>query len=422
MSINKLNIQSVCSYFHIACTLFLFGAIPFYYSSVLQYSLIFFFVSFVADYIASQRWKQGFVMDKTRIVSLLLLLQFVLLFVFSFFEADTRYLSTIYEYRMSFLGFGIVGLLGVSDKFRVRHFAYASALTIVPFLIVLYNVLPPYFQDIETIKYKIITISEYRGLHICSHMTLNIFLCVGIILFSKVISMSKNNLEKAFSVFMILVFYGIVMTSQGRVGMMNANIVLACILIRFTIKKLKILIPTIIAILSVVVMLGIFILSDNPIKKEISVLNRTNPREYIWKDGVELIKESPLIGIGASTNALRVKERLLGDELLCGMEDFLIMHLKQEHVFGMHTHNQFMQSWQEYGIIGIFAILALFGAIFWVSRRSLSLSMIFLVIFIQLITEVIDGGVTSIGFCFYVYLILLLLRSNEMGRLKTLPN
>ena len=104
------------------------------------------------------------------------------------------------------------------------------------------------------------------------------------------------------------------------------------------------------------------------------------------------------------------------------MEWFLIMHLKKEHVFGMHTHNQIMQSWQEYGIIGLVAILALWGSVIWASRRSLTLNVIFLVILVQLITEVIDGGVTSIGFCFYIYLILLLLNSGEVGRDKKLLN
>lgn len=421
MVTSKLNIQSVCSYFHIACTLFLFGAIPFYYSSFLQYGLIFFFVSFAADYLASKRWQQGFALDKTRIVSLLVLLQFVLLFVYSFFEADTRYLSTIYEYRTSFLGFGLIGLLGVSDKFRVRHFAYTVPLAVIAFLIVLYGYLPESFFQLD-LKKKLVEISYYRSLHICAHMQLNIFLCAGMMLFSKLITITKSKLEKVFSILMIVLLYVLILSTQARVGIVNASVVLVFIILRFTIKKLKYLIPTIAVLLTLGLGMALFLLSDNPIKKDIPVLNRTNPREFIWQDGVDLIKESPLLGVGAGTNALRVKEKLLADEQLCSMEWFLIMHLKKEHVFGMHTHNQIMQSWQEYGIIGLVAILALWGSVIWASRRSLTLNVIFLVILVQLITEVIDGGVTSIGFCFYIYLILLLLNSGEVGRDKKLLN
>ena len=421
MVTSKLNIQSVCSYFHIACTLFLFGAIPFYYSSFLQYGLIFFFVSFAADYLASKRWQQGFALDKTRIVSLLVLLQFVLLFVYSFFETDTRYLSTIYEYRTSFLGFGLIGLLGVSDKFRVRHFAYTVPLAVIAFLIVLYGYLPENFFQLD-LKKKLVEISYYRSLHICAHMQLNIFLCAGMMLFSKLITITKSKLEKFFSILMIVFLYVLILSTQARVGIVNASVVLVFIILRFTIKKLKYLIPTIAVLLTLGLGMALFLLSDNPIKKDIPVLNRTNPREFIWQDGVDLIKESPLLGVGAGTNALRVKEKLLADEQLCSMEWFLIMHLKKEHVFGMHTHNQIMQSWQEYGIIGLVAILALWGSVIWASRRSLTLNVIFLVILVQLITEVIDGGVTSIGFCFYIYLILLLLNSGEVGRDKKLLN
>ena len=419
MSLSKLNIQSVCSYFHIACTLFLFGAIPFFYSPFIQYGLIFFFVSFIADYLTSKRWQEGFKWNTSRVVSALILLQFVLLFIFGFFEKDTRYLSTFYEMRTAYLGFGIVGLLGVSDKFKVRPFAYASALTMVPFLIILYNMLPEWIANVDNIQDKLNFISQVRGKNICSHMTLNIFLSVGMILFSKVISISKSKLEKAFSILMILVFYVLVVTTMGRVGLLHASIVLLCIFLRFAATKLKYLIPTLVVLLVGAVGVGTFLLSDNPLKDDIKVLNKTNPREYIWQDGVELIKESPIVGLGASTNALRVKERLLANEELCSMEKFLIMNLKKEHVFGMHTHNQLMQSWQEYGIIGLVAILALFVAMILLVKGSLSLSLVSLVLFIQMVTEPIDGGITAIGFCTYIYFIQVLLKSKQVGKLQS---
>ena len=419
MSITKQNIQSVCSYFHIASTLVLFCAIPFFYSPFIQYGLIFFFVSFIADYLTSKRWQEGFKWNTSRVVSALILLQFVLLFIFGFFEKDTRYLSTFYEMRTAYLGFGIVGLLGVSDKFKVRPFAYASALTMVPFLIILYNMLPEWIANVDNIQDKVNFISQVRGKNICSHMTLNIFLSVGMILFSKVISISKSKLEKAFSILMILVFYVLVVTTMGRVGLLHASIVLLCIFLRFAATKLKYLIPTLVVLLVGAVGVGTFLLSDNPLKDDVKVLNKTNPREYIWQDGVELIKESPIVGLGASTNALRVKERLLANEELCSMEKFLIMNLKKEHVFGMHTHNQLMQSWQEYGIIGLVAILALFVAMILLVKGSLSLSLVSLVLFIQMVTEPIDGGITAIGFCTYIYFIQVLLKSKQVGKLQS---
>lgn len=321
--------------------------------------------------------------------------------------------------RTAYLGFGIVGLLGVSDKFKVRPFAYASALTMVPFLIILYNMLPEWIANVDNIQDKVNFISQVRGKNICSHMTLNIFLSVGMILFSKVISISKSKLEKAFSILMILVFYVLVVTTMGRVGLLHASIVLLCIFLRFATTKLKYLIPTLVVLLVGTVGVGTFLLSDNPLKDDIKVLNKTNPREYIWQDGVELIKESPIVGLGASTNALRVKERLLANEELCSMEKFLIMNLKKEHVFGMHTHNQLMQSWQEYGIIGLVAILALFVAIILLVKGSLSLSLVSLVLFIQMVTEPIDGGITAIGFCTYTYFIQVLLKSKQVGKLQS---
>lgn len=410
MSIGKLNIQSVCSYFHIASTLILFCSIPFYYSRFTQYGMILFFSSFVIDYLVSKRWREGFKWDKSRVVSLFLLIQIALLFIYGFFEADSRYLSTFYEYRTAFIGFSLVGLLGVSNKFKTRYFAYAAIVSLIPFFISIYNALPSWFYNLQVFQHKLNVISYVRSQEICSHMTINLFLCVGMILFSKVIAISKYKIEKVFSIFMILAFYILVMLSEGRVGMLNANIVLLFIILRFAIKKLKFFIPIIVVLLSSAIVLGLFMFSDNELTKDIKVFNKANPREYIWQEGVNQILDAPIIGHGASTNALQMKERLLNNKELCSIEKFLISHLKADHVYGMHPHNQIMQNWQEYGILGLFTILGLFLSLLIVSKGSLSLTLINLIIFIQLQTEVIDGGITTVGFCMYVYLILALFK------------
>ena len=418
MSLNKLNIQSVCSYFHIASTLFLFCTIPFFYTMFTQYGLILFFTSFVLDYIASKRWQQGFKLDKPRIISLFLLLQIVLLFVFSFFEQDTRYLSTFYEYRSILLAFGIVGLLGVSDKFKIRPFAYLSILSVLICIYYTIELLPEYYDRLVNINQKLNEIRNTRGLNISSHMMINTFLSVGMILFAKVISISKSKIEKAFCIIMIIVYYALIILSDGRIGMMNASIILFCIILRFAAVKLKYLVPTLIGMLSILCLGICFLLSDSPVKKDITVLKKNNPREYIWKDGVELIKESPIIAKGASTNALRVKEKLLNDEELKKIETFLIKRLNEDKVYAMHTHNQLMQSWQEYGLIGVFAIVALFVSIFLYAKSSLSMFILFSMISIQLMTDVIDGSVGNLGFSMYIYLMFILISSKQVGKEK----
>lgn len=417
MSINKSNIQSVCSYFHIICTLVLFCSIPFYYSRFTQYGLIFFFVSFVIDYVSSERWKKGFKINSSRIVSFFLLLQIVLLFIFSFFEQQPQYLSTLYEYRLAFLGFGIVGLLGVSDKFKVRYFAYSTIISVIVLLVSLYLIIPDWYDNLTTINEKLAAVRSLRGLNLCKHMTINIFLGVGMALFAKLFTISKSNLEKGFSVLMIILYYAMVMASEGRVGMLNATIVLGCIILRAIISNRKLLIPLLIGL--VISFVSVFYLTiSEKTEFRISALEKGNPREFIWEEGINRIKQSPIFGVGASTNAAQFKEILLNNEDLIRTEQFLLMNLRQDKVYGMHPHNQIMQSWQEYGIIGLFAIMALFISIIMAVRGSLTLNLIFIIIFVQLLSEVIDGGVTTVGFCTYVYLILVLLASNEMGKEK----
>jgi O-antigen ligase len=247
---------------------------------------------------------------------------------------------------------------------------------------------------------------------------INTFLSVGMILFAKVISISKSKIEKAFCIIMIIVYYALIILSDGRIGMMNASIILFCIILRFAAVKLKYLVPTLIGMLSILCLGICFLLSDSPIKKDITVLKKNNPREYIWKDGIELIKESPIIAKGASTNALRVKEKLLNDEELKKIETFLIKRLNEDKVYAMHTHNQLMQSWQEYGLIGVFAIVALFVSIFLYAKSSLSMFILFSMISIQLMTDVIDGSVGNLGFSMYIYLMFILISSKQVGKEK----
>lgn len=416
MVLEKLNIQSVCSYFHIACTLFLFSTLPFYYSMFTQYGLILFFASFVIDYIVSKRWQQGFKLSASRVVSLFLLLQFALLFIYGLFESEPKYLSTLYEYRLSFLGFGIVGLLGVNDKFKLRHFAYTTLPSIIVLFVCLYSVLPDYVFKIEKFNVFLNELSAYRAKYICSHMTINIFLCVGMALFAKIYQSSKNTFEKIFSALVVILYFAIVMLSNARIGMLNASLLFGCILLRTTVKNKKLLILTML-LLAVAVLSSLYIITtDNPIRSKIPVLNKSNPREFIWHEAVEKIKMSPIIGVGASTNAAEFKEMLLGNEDLIRTEIFLLSHIKQDHVYGMHPHNQIMQSLQEYGIIGLLAILGLFASIVMATRGSFTLSMVFVVIFVQLLSEVIDGGITTLGFCTYIYLIWVLLESSDMRK------
>lgn len=417
MSINKSNIQSVCSYFHIASTLLLFCSIPFFYSRFTQYGLIFFFVSFVIDYVSSERWKKGFKINSSRIVSFFLLLQIVLLFIFSFFEQQPQYLSTLYEYRLAFLGFGIVGLLGVSDNFKVRYFAYSTIISVIALFILLYQFIPDWYDNLHTFNEKLSVLRFIRARNVCSHMILNIFLGVGMALFAKLFIISKSNLEKGFSVLMIILYYVMVMASEGRVGMLNATIVLGCIILRAIISNRKLLIPLLIGL--VISFVSVFYLTiSEKTEFRISALEKGNPREFIWEEGINRIKQSPIIGVGASTNAAQFKEILLNNKDLIRTEQFLLMNLRQDKVYGMHPHNQIMQSWQEYGIIGLFAIMALFISVIMAVRGSLTLNLIFIIIFVQLLSEVIDGGITTVGFCTYVYLILVLSASNEMGKEK----
>lgn len=418
MSITKQNIQSVCSYFHIACTLVLFCSIPFFYSRFTQYGLIFFFSSFAIDYVASERWKKGFKINYSRIISFFILLQIVLLYVYSFFELEPRYLSTLYEYRMAFLGFGIVGLLGVSDKFRVRHFAYPTLISVVVLCISLYSIIPDWLTNLDSLSEKLTALRHIRATNICSHMTMNLFLCVGMALFCKVFTLSRFKLEKAFSLFTIFLYFALVVASEGRVGILNAFILLGCILLRISIHKLKLLIPILAMFIVITFSIFTIVITSNSIKSISPSFNKSNPRKHIWVEAIDKIKESPIVGVGASTNAAQFKEILLRNEDLLMEEEFLIGNLRNDKVYGMHPHNQIMQSWQEYGLLGLFVILGLFTTIILAIRGSLTLNLIFIPIFVQLQTEVIDGGITTIGFCTYIYLILVLLESKQMGKEK----
>lgn len=98
-------------------------------------------------------------------------------------------------------------------------------------------------------------------------------------------------------------------------------------------------------------------------------------REKIWSSSIELIKERPILGYGA------------------GIEKKPLAEMNRKNGYDIppnyHSHNQFLSVTLQYGILGIFWLLAVFVFLFRKAIRSKSLTciLILLVMLTSMITE-----------------------------------
>lgn len=98
-------------------------------------------------------------------------------------------------------------------------------------------------------------------------------------------------------------------------------------------------------------------------------------REKIWSSSIDLIKERPVLGHGA------------------GVEKRPLAAMNERNGYKIppnyHSHNQFLSVSLQYGVFGIFWLLAVFVFLFWIAFKNKNVLsiLIVLVMFISMITE-----------------------------------
>lgn len=133
-------------------------------------------------------------------------------------------------------------------------------------------------------------------------------------------------------------------------------------------------------------------------------------RWLTWKAAVMAIEEAPLLGygIGDARDVLVAKFKELGPDY----EN----HVRHRY----NAHNQFLQTWLETGVIGVFILLFVFTWLAFYMRRSSNELAVFLALFIALIFE--SMLVRFNGIVFFSIIVPLLLKKKSILSSRIIRN
>jgi len=178
-------------------------------------------------------------------------------------------------------------------------------------------------------------------------------------------------------------------------------------------------------LLVIVVLLGTIVFVNNPHFFNEPTLGTTKSRNSVdqadlpitehdrwltWKAAIYAIEGSPLLGygVGDARDVLVAKFKELGPEYE--------KHIEHRY----NAHNQFLQTWLETGVLGIFVLMFIFTWLAFYMRRSFNEFAVFLALFIALMFE--SMLVRFNGIVFFSIIVPLLLKKKSILSSRIIRN
>ncbi len=214
--------------------------------------------------------------------------------------------------------------------------------------------------------------------------------------------LKKNIIPKLIIYLIATLFIVSIFLLSSRAGFLAFFIVLVLIIINIFLQLSKIR-----SKIFLLAMLVIFISSwiynprfertknnvENIFNKDAKTINKF-PRLILWKASIEVISENLITGVGTTNVSTNLYKK----------------H-KIEKRKGLHSHNQFLEFFAEFGIFAFLTIILFFIIIFIeIFRRSSFLLLNFTVIIItafmfEVFLEIVSGGAYFVPFFFYLFMI-----------------
>ena len=394
------------NYVNLISALLLVASLPVYYSKLQYWSLNVFFITYIIELFIEKKWK-SVTWDKSKWVFIVMIIYFMLQFLYYPFEGNYALFNKILEQRLSFIGFSIVGIFGFNKFYKIRYFAYMFILC--SFVIICYLIFNKIgFKNFILSKDKEHLFGQTRIKYVHGHMIFNSFLNVALIFVFYLTSIIKkypfSMIINPLALLMGGVIYSILFFSDGRTGFVVAN----CLLLMMIFYKLwnwKKKLAVVITMGAIVGM--IFIIFSHPRINEKSL--DKEPRFAIWNVAINVIKEKPIFGYGASSAADVFMEKGSQDKKFQESGDvFLLKMMQKRDIQGGNPHDVFLKSLMDYGIFGLFIMLSIFILPVLYANNQLRFT-VFLLIFsvvFQLIFEIFPTGVSPIMFCLLLALFL----------------
>lgn len=256
------------------------------------------------------------------------------------------------EYRLPFLGIGLIGLLGINKEIRIKY--VAIGMLVVSVALIIYVIHKIGLEGFVLSHDRSELFAFIRSKYVNSHITFNLFLNISLsfLLFS----LLKDNLKLYLRIVFVLgccFIFAVLMFSEGRVGFFTALMLLAFFVI-YNIHRYvpKIVIPSMIII-------GLVLTWALGQHKRISTQVFDDPRTVIWEVCIDMVKDRPFTGYGVSNSRYDMLERGFADKDFHNYYDHGFIHIypDPEDKILLHPHNIFIETAMDFGILGLLVLL-----------------------------------------------------------------
>ena len=394
--------KSIINYINLYSCLLLAATSMFYYP-IPKAAFFLFFISYFIELFVERKWKKV-QLNKTTIYYLVMIFFFILGVFYLPFEHTSTYFSSLFVKRLSIFGFAIVGIFGVNSKYKLNYFLNTFVITSVIAIVYLVFIRIGIMEFIKNpIRADLFT--SNRILYVNSHMMFNFYLNISIISIWYILTRSWSRTiwwKNFLYIGALTIDFGFLSITEGRSGFLAGIIVMLCFIF-FEIWKRKKTIGIVIGLCIPFLLVGIAShhkrMSENQLKSE--------PRIFLWKAALSVIKEKPVFGYGISDaqvnfDAARAKYQT---------EEFRLGWISCPRI---DSHNQYLQTTMEFGFFGLLILLFIYlFPIYLVdkNRRLFAILLLFLCAYQSVFDMFITGQFSAL---FGITLILILSMENNI--------
>ena len=349
--------KQIISYLPFICILLIVALFPFQYSAVHRIALYTMAVTYGLDYGVNRRWRE-WRWSISKVVYIAFCLFSLLTPIWQLFDPlKTNLYPATFNAFSPFFVIGVAGLMGMTDKIRMDYLAWLMLSVCVAICVYMgYHATSDPVSGADWLY----SFNWYREKHINTHMVVNLYFNMSVILGALVLlDSSHTRTEKILTALLLLPVLFALLVTEGRVGLLTMVVIVFALMLYSALRSRQWWMAAVIAVFCAGA--GIYLANN---KRMQQAYQTKNPRIELWKESFRMIQERPLAGYGVCSAREEYVKRVLANDYLKNAyvvaeveinPDFQCDGVVQYEM--MHPHNAVLESWMRYGIVGLLLCL-----------------------------------------------------------------
>lgn len=349
-------LKNAISYLPFISILLIIALFPFRYGALQRTAMYSLAVVYVLDYFINCRWLE-WQWSRSKAVFLIFCLFPLLTPIWQLFDPlKTSLYQTTIDVFAPFFFIGIAGFAGMTDKIRMDYIAWVMlsvSVAICGYLAYM-TTQHPFPEG------WICAFNWFRAKHINSHMVVNLYFNMSLILGAMVLfDTAHSRIVKGLTGLLMLPVIAALLITEGRTGLITWIVIVVLLTLYYTIRSRRWGLLAVLAVFCVAA--GVFVGHNERMQE---ALNTKNPRIEQWKECFHMIEERPLTGYGVCSARAEYVRRIMANEYIRTTyianevetyPEYRLNGVVQYDI--MHPHNAFLETWSRYGIIGLLLCL-----------------------------------------------------------------